>query len=304
MRGRAAPLIGIAALAVAAAPARAIERGQTEDFSGGLGAWERGEIATPGAEGPDDPYLLVGAGDGGRIVTFERARWAGDYLAAGGDEISMLVRNLGANPLVVRLAIGDNLAPLLGGSWYVTDGVPLPPGGDWQRVSFSLAPDALVKVQGGASAEQVHAGVSTLRILHATGPTAIGDIWAGSLGVDAITAVPEPGASECAAAAAAALALARRRRGRHRTDLRASLARRRRGRHRTDLRPSLATRCRARHRTDLRPSLATRCRARHRTDVRPSLATRRRASLAPRRRARWRPARAARRLAPPRGGSS
>lgn len=216
MRTRVALLILALGLVLAAAPARAIVAGQTEDFSAGLGGWERGQIATPGFEGADDPYLLVNQGDGGRLVTFERAIWAGDYPAAGVDEISLLVRNFGATDLVVRLAIGDNQAPMLGGSWYATDGVPLLAGSDWQRVSFSLAPAALVQIQGSASAEQVLAGVSTLRILHANGPAAIGDFLPGSLGIDAITAVPEPGAATRAAAAAAALASRARRRARWR----------------------------------------------------------------------------------------
>lgn len=214
MHGRVALLIG--AIALAAAPAHAIVRGQTQDFSAGIGGWERGQIATPGLDGPDDPYLFVPFGEGNRIVTFERSIWAGDYLAAGVDEIALLVRNLGATDLVARLAIGDNGAPLQGGSWYATDGVPLPAGSGWQPVSFSLAPDALVNVQGTASAEQVLAGVSTLRILHANDPAAIGDVLTGSLGVDAITAVPEPGAAARAAGAGAALAIAAWRRARWR----------------------------------------------------------------------------------------
>lgn len=213
MRAHTAMLLG--ALALATAPARAIEPGQTEDFSAGIGGWQRGEIDTPGPGGASDPFLLVGPGTGNRLVTFDRTIWAGDYRAAGVTGIALQVRNFGATDLVVRLAIGDNDAPTLGGSWFATDGVPLPAASGWQSASFSLDPAALVAVQGGASAEAVLAGVATFRILHASEPDAIGDPVTGTFGVDAIVAVPEPGAAG-RVAAAAALALGARRRPRWR----------------------------------------------------------------------------------------
>jgi hypothetical protein len=120
--------------------------------------------------------------------------------------VTLQLSNLGSTALDVRLAFGDNSAPRLGGNWYATtQAVHLAPGSGWVAVTFSIGASDLVQTNGSASYAQVMSSVFTLRVLHASSPTSLGESVIGSLGIDALTAVPEPGAGLLLLAAAALL---------------------------------------------------------------------------------------------------
>jgi hypothetical protein len=194
-----------------ATPAAAVTQGQQDDFTSGLNGWAQGAQALGGPGGGSDGFLLLtsngGVGQGSRLVSYNTIQWSGDYLAAGVDAIGLFVNNLGAADLHVRLAFGDNLAPLLGGTWYVTSAsVALPAGSGWQLAVFDLGSADLQSVQGPDSYTQLMSDVATFRVLSAQTPSALGDPIPAVLGVDRLVALPEPGAGALLGAGLAALA--------------------------------------------------------------------------------------------------
>lgn len=198
-----------------AMPAWAVMLGQASGFEGSsTEGWASGDfnpnppvlVATGGPAGAGDGYLLLTAsgvhGPGGKLVALAGSDWLGDYLAAGVGGIEMDLNNFGTTELSLRLWLAGapgstavSLAPVL-----------LPAGGGWTHVSFALSAQAL----GGAAADTL-AGVTQLRLYHGSTAVFPGEDIAASLGVDNITAVPEPAAALLFAAGALALGLHRRR---------------------------------------------------------------------------------------------
>jgi hypothetical protein len=86
--------------------------GQTEDFeSGGVGGWGNGGAPDPvniqagGPLGADDNFLRITAdegGSGGKLTSFNRTAWAGDFTAGNG--IVLSVSNFGTTPNTVRIS--------------------------------------------------------------------------------------------------------------------------------------------------------------------------------------------------------
>ena len=103
------------------------------------------------------------------------------------------------------------MAPLQGGTWYVTSSsVALPAGSGWELVVFDIGSADLESAQGTASYAELMAGVVTMRILHADAPLPIGNPIVASLGIDRVVALPEPGTAPLLASGLAALALSAR----------------------------------------------------------------------------------------------
>ncbi len=178
----------------------AITFGQLDDFEDGTTmGWAHGapspnpptNIPNGGPLGKGDNYVLNtsmgGIGPGGRMVMFNRAQWTGDYLAAGVTEIEASMINIGGGALSVRIGIERNA----GERFVSTTAVSLPSDGQWHRVSFGLSAADLTLVGGAATLEEVLANVNEVRILSAAGgPTWLGDVLFGMLGVDNIFAGP------------------------------------------------------------------------------------------------------------------
>lgn len=198
-RMRTARVIGLAltlTLAVGA-PCRAVSLGQIDTFQGGTTVdWTSGfpnpnpptVVSTGGPAGLGDMYLLVtshgGSGPGSKPTTLNTAQWTGDFTAAGVTGISVWMRNFGATNLDLRLGLNGS-----GGDFVTSSHLVLPAGSAWQPFTFSLAPGDLV---GGGNAAATLANVSQLTIFHNPSANFPGPAIAASLGIDNISAVPEP----------------------------------------------------------------------------------------------------------------
>ena len=200
-------------------PAGAVTLGQSNTFQDGTtNNWTSGavnpvppvNVASGGPAGAADRYLLLsstgGAGAGSRLVAFAGPAWSGDYLSSGVSQIDMDLRNLGNTDLVLRLLFGGPA----NSSALSTDGVLLPAGGGWLHVSFSVLPGALTGLPLLALTD-----VTQLRLFHSSTAVSPGDAIAAQLGVDNVTAVPEPATvGLLGAGLAALLALPKLRTGR------------------------------------------------------------------------------------------
>jgi MYXO-CTERM domain-containing protein len=207
-----------AALIACAGPAAALSLGMVDTFEAGANAgWAAGPaiIVAPavvpggGPGGASDGYLAVvalgGSGANSRLAVIAGPQWSGDYLAAGVNRITMDVSNLGSTTLNLRLWLQGPL----GASAVSSDAVALAAGADWTAVSFALDASALV----GQVAATL-GNVQQLRLFHATSPAFPGAAVVGKLGLDNVTAVPEPSALWMAVAGLAAIAASRWRRRR------------------------------------------------------------------------------------------
>lgn len=192
------------ALALAAPVTLAVTLGQRDTFDGSSTAgWVSGAaspvpptVENGGPGGALDPYLLVrslgGAAAGSRLVTFNEAQWAGDYVAAGVTGIDMDVRNFGSTDLQLYLLFESvRASPVI----IATPGV-LRAGGDWTQVYFDF---------GLAARAEALNEVVRLRLFHAGTGAFPPDAVTATLGVDNIRAVPLPPTALLSLGAIAAL---------------------------------------------------------------------------------------------------
>jgi hypothetical protein len=157
-------------------------------------------VPTGGPAGAGDAYLQLqafgGTGAGSRLSVLNTEQWTGDF--TGVPAIAMDVNNLGQTELALRLLFvnfPDTPAlPPTDVAWSLAP-VIVPSGSGWNHVVFSLSTANLFApfgTVGGALAD-----VDELRLFHNPasffgGPTVGGAPVAAMLGVDNITAVPEP----------------------------------------------------------------------------------------------------------------
>jgi len=204
MKTHVALALGILALLAASSAGSGVMLGQVDDFEdASTMSWMEGlpspnppeNIPSGGPGGVDDNYLenesAGGAGPGSAQVIFNQSQWAGDYLTAGVTGIEAYMANFGSTDLDMRLALEGPAGSM---EWYgSSSAVVIPAGQSWQPVSFSLEPGDLTQIQGAMSVTDVLSNVSELRFVAAAGaPDFRGDRVVSTLGVDDITAVPEP----------------------------------------------------------------------------------------------------------------
>ena len=200
-------------LAVAATPVWALSPGMSDTFQSGVdGGWSMGVsavilpavVGSGGPAGIGDGYLSVvaigGISANSRLTVIAGPQWAGNYLAAGIDQITMDVKNFGSTDLALRVW----LAGPPGASALSSNAVTVPAASDWVSVSFALDTTAL----GGQVAATL-ANTQQLRLFHSSTASFPGEALVGSLGIDNVTAVPEPAAAWLLLAGLAAL-MARR----------------------------------------------------------------------------------------------
>lgn len=208
----------LALLAPAAAHAQ-IAFGQADDFEDGTVQNWNGSIGqfsnqpSGGPAGANDNYLeVVGNGDfgpGSRVATFNETQWMGNYAAAGVTAIQLDMANFGATDLAMRaLLLFTN-----SGDWTTTVAQAVPADGVWRSYTFEFSEALMTQVGGGGPFANVLANVPRILFRHESGPPAGiggGTPIVGTLGLDNITAIPEP--SSIALMSLAGLALLRRRR--------------------------------------------------------------------------------------------
>lgn len=168
-------------------------------------------VATGGPGGAGDAFLQLtsvgGSGAGNRLTTINlQPAWAGSYISAGVTAISMDVNNLGNTRLQLRLLFEDpgggnppnNVA-------FSKTAIGLQAGSGWQHIVFPIAPGDLEADQGSVLAALN--GATAVRIFNSTAAGFPGEPIVASLGVDNITAVPEPKAGLMLAVLLGALTL-------------------------------------------------------------------------------------------------
>jgi hypothetical protein len=188
-------LVGLV-MVCCAGPASAVAVGLLDNFQdGSTQSWGSGaahpsppvNVAGGGPAGAADNYLLITAtgltAPGGKLVAINPAQWSGDYFSAGVDSIVMDVRNFGSSELSLRLAFFDALGAVV----VTTPAVSLSSGSTWTHAAFSLDPALL-----SGDAASVLANVVSLRLFHSSTAAYPGQNISAVLGLDNISAVPEP----------------------------------------------------------------------------------------------------------------
>lgn len=150
-------------------------------------------ISSGGPQGGDDAWLEVistgGTKANSKMITFNAQQWTGNYVAGGVTAITAQMADFGPSPLYMRIAIQDNF----GSEYGSTSAFMLPADGQWHQVTFDMTPAGLSLIQGGSSATQALSNVGVLRILSAqNAPSFMADTVQATLGIDDITAIPEP----------------------------------------------------------------------------------------------------------------
>ncbi len=147
-----------------------------------------------GPMGNDDNFLLLrslgGDGPGSRLSVINLAQWAGDYIAAQIPGIRMDVRNFGTTDLYLRLLVADPIPGPPQNEAFSTDPVVVPAGSDWMPVFFPLAPGSLTAGAGNVITALTNA--TELRLFHNPDAAFPPPPVEAELGIDNITAVPEP----------------------------------------------------------------------------------------------------------------
>ena len=178
------------------ASASAVVLGATDTFEdGSTNGWSSGaanpsppvNVSSGGPAGVGDHYLAASAsgsgGAGGKLVLIAGAQWTGDYLAAGVSALTLDARNYGSTDLSLRLAL-FGVASTIAVS---ADAIPLAAHRGWTHLRFSLDP-LVLSGPGPAVLEEV----SELRLFHGTQAAFPGENIAAQVGIDNVSAVPEP----------------------------------------------------------------------------------------------------------------
>jgi hypothetical protein len=182
---------------------------QIDDFQGGTTQnWTNGDLGPPfvanvangGPNGAGDRFLQVtstGTGTAGsRLITFNATQWTGNYNAAGTTGIAMDLKYIDPTSTIepIRIAIFD---PLTFTGYASTDSVSggafaLPNDGQWHHYVFSLTTNTMTAIGAPPPLSTELSSVPELRILSSSIPSTSGDKIGATLGIDNITAVPEP----------------------------------------------------------------------------------------------------------------
>jgi len=183
-----------------------VSLGQLDDFEDGtVQGWIQGGAGNPtsnipngGPTGAGDNYLeTVGdgpasdfpAGPGSVPATFNESQWTGAW-DADVTAVEVDMANFGSDALSMRLVLFGN-----GGSRYVSNSsVNLPADGQWHTLVFGVTSSTVSDVvSSGESLTDARSNAVRLMFRHQIPDGAAGGSAAdAALGLDNITAVPEP----------------------------------------------------------------------------------------------------------------
>ncbi len=180
--------------------ALAVTVGSTDTFTGSLDSWQKGIsnptylslVASGGPAGAGDSYMQSvadGGGSFGKLTVFNQNQWNSNYVTDGVTSIRMDLLNSGSVPLQVRLGLRNSV----GAGYISTIPFALGTGGGWQTADFPVTEAALTTVGAPGDFSSFLSSGFALRILHATSTANLnGSVVVSTIGVDNITAVPEP----------------------------------------------------------------------------------------------------------------
>ena len=184
-------------------PAQAVSPGQVDTFENGTTlSWGVGAnhpvpptvMATGGPAGTGDHYMQLqaigGGGPASRLAVRNGLQWSGDYTAAGITALTMDIFNFGPSDLSLRLLFEAGSPTLTDQAWSTVP-VLVPGGSGWRSVVFPVTASDLSAAPGSQVADAL-AGAVAIRLFHATLSEFPGEPIIVSVGVDNITAVPEP----------------------------------------------------------------------------------------------------------------
>lgn len=174
-------------------PPLTVKYNQLDDFSNTTTqSWGSGgpnpnppvNVYSGGPLGAGDEFLQIssngGGGSGAKLVAFNTAHWAGDYIAEGIKSIRMDVNNTSGPNLNLRLRFDGP-----GGTFLSVNPVQVLGGSGWQTVSF---PIEMADLTGGADYNATMSEVSNLWIYNSAGAIFPGPVTTSVLGVDNILA--------------------------------------------------------------------------------------------------------------------
>lgn len=199
-------VVATAVVFMTGATARAtVAAGQIDTFQNNdTSSWGGGDNATiqsGGMSGAGDLYLHLesfgGGSSGSKLSTFNAFQWSGDYAAAGITGIAMDLLDPNTSPVATPLNMRIVLFGAGGSRWSSAVGTVIPADNQWHHAVFSTAQADLVSVAPGDTYDQMLQNVTQLMVRYDAGasPSNGGTTFAGTLGIDNVTAlpVPEPG---------------------------------------------------------------------------------------------------------------
>jgi hypothetical protein len=202
---RSATLLMIGSLVCAACPIAAfgISAGQIDNFQdGSLANWTSGgggagqvNVATGGPSGANDRFIQIASGAtplAPRLLMFNDTQWIGNFSAAGVSQVAMDLLNSGTTALPIRIAIREGTGGSTTPGYSSTTPFNLPADGAWHHAVFLLDAADLTGVNSPQALATDLANVKDFRVLSAAAPSTIGDMLTAQIGIDNITAVPEP----------------------------------------------------------------------------------------------------------------
>ncbi len=179
----------------------AVVVGQLDDFQDGSPeGWGNNAgtaviIPDGGPMGVGDQFLQVTSngmpGPGSRLTVFNTSQWLGNYITAGVTSIEIDLRNSGAVELSMRIAFKQDST--FGAPGYLSAAFILPADGTWYHAVFLINAGSMIAVGGPSDFDTFFSNPGEMRIINEVGTADLnGDVIEGQVGIDNISAVPEP----------------------------------------------------------------------------------------------------------------
>jgi hypothetical protein len=176
--------------------------GHADTFEDGLDNWQGGVggftvVPNGGPAGAGDQYLQLSSGASPlppRLVGFNDSQWLGNYTAAGVTAVAMDLLNSGTTSLSMRVAIREGTGTASTPGYASTTPFILPADDQWHHAVFDLDTASLTGFNSPQLLSVDLANVKDFRILESAAPSGVGDMVTAQIGVDNVTAVPEPSA--------------------------------------------------------------------------------------------------------------